>query len=469
MEQKILAFVELLRKNGVRVSLAEDVDTLRAVAAIGISNASDFREALRATLVKRQIDDSTFDELFELYFRGLGGDLARQLEAAQSALGVTKGDLQRLIDVLDQEMRKMGLDLSEITRRLLAADHGRLEQFLRAAAEEVGLAAIERPFQEGRYAHMLAQALGLSGIANELEELKRRLSGLDLPGEDLERLQKFIDLRLQDLTRAIKRLVRLELEKKEASLREREHLDRLGEKSFYYLTEEEIRQMKEAVTKLAERLKNIVAVKRKRGKRGRFDIKDTLRKNLQYGGIPFRIEFDRRVKDKPQIMVLCDVSDSVRNVSRFMLQFVYTLQDLYSRVRSFVFVSDLGEVTRLFEEQDIHTAIEQALSGKVINVFAHSDFGRAFRIFHREFLPAVNKKTTVIILGDARNNYNLPHEWTLKDIRHRAKQLIWLNPENRLTWGFGDSEMDRYLVYCDIVEECRNLNQLYRVIDRIVH
>lgn len=469
MEQKILGFIELLRHNGVRVSLTEDLDSLRAATTVGLCNPVDFREALRATLVKRHVDEPTFETLFNLYFLGIGADLAQQLAAAESALGLTPAELQELLDVFGESLQQLGISLSELARQLLTADLGRLEQLLRQAAHEVGLHAIERPFQEGRYAHMLAQTLGLSSVAAELDELKRRLAAAALPSEQLEKLQKLIDMRLQDLTRAIKRLVRQELEKKEPSLREKEGIDRLGEKSFYYLTEDEIRQMKEAVTKLAERLKNIVAVKRKRSKRGRFDIKDTLRKNLQYGGVPFRLEFDRRVKDKPQVMVLCDISDSVRNVSRFMLQFVYTLQDLYSRVRSFVFVSDLGEVTRLFEEQDIHTAIEQALSGQVVNVFAHSDFGRAFRIFHRDYLPAVNKKTTVIILGDARNNYNLPHEWTLKDIRQRAKQLIWLNPENRLTWGFGDSEMDRYLVYCDVVEECRNLNQLYRVIDRIVH
>ena len=133
--------------------------------------------------------------------------------------------------------------------------------------------------------------------------------------------------------------------------------------------------------------------------------------------MPFRIVFDRKRKDKPQVMVLCDVSDSVRNVSRFMLQFVYSLQDLYSKVRSFIFVADIGEVTQLFAENDANQAIEQALHGNLINVYAHSDFGRAFRGFHRDHLAAVNKRTTVIVLGDARNNYNLPHEWVLKDIQ----------------------------------------------------
>jgi hypothetical protein len=151
-----------------------------------------------------------------------------------------------------------------------------------------------------------------------------------------------------------------------------------------------------------------------------------------------------------------------------MLQFVYSLQDLYSRVRSFIFVSDLGEVTQLFEEQEINEAIDQALTGNLINVFAHSDFGRAFRTFHRDYFGAVNNKTTVLVLGDARNNYNVAQEWVLKEIHQRAKQVIWLNPENRLTWGFGDSEMDRYLPHCDMVEECRNLKQLYAVIDHLV-
>ena len=226
--------------------------------------------------------------------------------------------------------------------------------------------------------------------------------------------------------------------------------------------------MQEAVTRLAQRLRHVVAIKRARAKRGSFDLQRTLRKNLQFGGVPFDVQLERRKKHRPQIVVLCDVSDSVRNVSRFMLQFVYSLQDLYSKVRSFIFVSDIGEVTRLFDDNEINQAIDLSLRGDVINVFAHSDFGRAFKTFHRDSLSAVNGRTTVIILGDARNNYNLAHEWVLRDVQRRAKQVIWLNPESRATWGFGDSEMDRYMPFCDVVEECRNLNQLYRVVDRMV-
>jgi uncharacterized protein with von Willebrand factor type A (vWA) domain len=158
----------------------------------------------------------------------------------------------------------------------------------------------------------------------------------------------------------------------------------------------------------------------------------------------------------------------VLNASRFMLQFVYSVQDLYSKVRSFVFVSAIGEITQLFEENEINQAIERALKGDVVDVYSHSNFGRAFELFYKEHFSAVTGKTTVLIIGDGRNNYNRPGDWVLREIQQKAKQLIWLNPENRMTWGVGDSEMPRYLAYCDIAEECRNINQLYKVIDLIV-
>jgi uncharacterized protein with von Willebrand factor type A (vWA) domain len=150
-----------------------------------------------------------------------------------------------------------------------------------------------------------------------------------------------------------------------------------------------------------------------------------------------------------------------------MLQFVYSIQDLYSKVRSFVFVSDIGEVTQIFEEHNIQKAVEMALTGNVIDVYSHSNFGRAFELFYKDYFSVVTNKTTVLIIGDGRNNYNRPSEWVLREIQQKAKQLIWLNPESRMTWGVGDSEMPRYARYCKITEECRNIGQLYNLIDAI--
>ncbi len=463
MDEKLIEFSNLLRRNGLRVSLTENLDTVRAVELVGLGDREVVRAALRATMVKRGVDVATFEQLFDLFFSGLGDTIRTVTGATQQALDLDDDAFQRLLEDLQRLLEEQGIELSPLARALLQADAGTLERMLREAARRAGLSDIQQGFQEGRFAHGVAAALGLADLARELEQLKEQLAGR-APAE----AEALIDRRLQDLTDMIRSMVRQELDRQDVSRRERQRLQALAEKSFFYLTEDEIRRMQEAVTRLAQRLRNVISIRRKRMRRGRFDSSATLRKSLQYGGVPFHVVFDRRKKDRPQVMVLCDVSDSVRNVSRFMLQFMYSLQDLYSKVRSFIFVADLGEITSLFAERDITEAIEAALRGELINVYAHSDFGRAFRIFHRDFLAGVNKRTTVIVLGDARNNYNLPHEWVLKEIQQRAKQVIWLNPENRMTWGFGDSEMDRYAPYCTLVEECRNLNQLYRVIDRLV-
>ena len=466
MEAKLVEFTGLLRRNGVRVSLAETMDAFRALDTVGLGDRETVRAALRATAVKRAVDLPTFERLFELFFSGLGEAIREVTAATQAALGLDPEDFQGFLEELERLLKEQGIELSPLAAALLRADSGRLEQMLREAARQAQLGEIEHGFQEGRFTHALAGALGLGDLGAELEQLRRGLAG-SAP-ETARRLDEYLARRLRDLQDLMKALVRQELDRQDVQRQDRQGLQSLAEKSFFYLTEEEIRRMDEAVTRLAQRLKNVVAVRRRRAKRGRFDSSETLRHNLQYGGVPFRIVFDRKRKDKPQVMVLCDVSDSVRNVSRFMLQFVYALQDLYSKVRSFIFVAEIGEVTQLFTEYDANQALDTALHGNLINVYAHSDFGRAFKSFHRDHLAAVNKRTTVIVLGDARNNYNLPHEWVMKDIQQRAKQVIWLNPENRMTWGFGDSEMDRYAPFCTIVEECRNLNQLYRVIDRLV-
>jgi hypothetical protein len=464
VDGKVVEFSNLLRRNGVRVSLAESMEACQALALTGLGERETVRAALRATMVKRGVDLPTYEQLFDLYFCALGDAITAATEATRAALGLEARAFQELLEELRRWLAEQGIELSELARALLAADAGSLEQLLRDAAARTNLGDIQQGFQEGRFAHAVAAALGMGDLAAELERLAAALAEGGAPAA----LRAYVERRLQDLGDLVKAMVRTQLDRQDVSRRERQRLDSLAEKSFFYLTEEEIRRMQEAVTRLAQRLRHVISIRRRRARRGRFDSSATLRRNLQYGGVPFRVVFDRKRKDRPQVMVLCDVSDSVRNVSRFMLQFMYSLQDLYAKVRSYIFVAELGEITALFAERDINEAIESALRGELINVYAHSDFGRAFRMFHRDHLAAVNKRTTVIVLGDARNNYNLPHEWVLKEIKQRAKQVIWLNPENRMTWGFGDSEMDRYAPYCTVVEECRNLNQLYRVIDRLV-
>lgn len=468
MDDKIIEFTHLLRENGLKISSAENMDTFSALGLIGIRNRQLLKDALRATLVKRVVDISVYDELFDMYFTGLGEIIKAAGAETMAAMEMSEEEFQKFLEQLEEALKNMGGELSELAKALLNNNTGQLEKMLREAAQQANLQNIQRSFQEGQFANAVAQQLGFGQLMQELSGLKEALQKAGLNPQQVEQMLAYLDRRLQDLAHMVRSYVRAELEKQDPQVRDQQKMRTLADKSFYYLSEDEIRKMKEAVAKLAQRLKHVIAIRRKRSKRGHFDLQQTLRKNLQYGGVPFRIVLERRKKEKPQVVILCDVSDSVRNVSRFMLQFVYSVQDLYSRVRSFIFVADLGEVTKLFESNEIHAAIDLALRGNMINLYAHSDFGRAFKMFHRDFLSIINKRTTVLVLGDARNNYNLPHEWVLRDIRQRAKQIVWLNPESRLTWGFGDSEMDRYAPYCDLVEECRNLNQLYRVVDRLV-
>ena len=220
-----------------------------------------------------------------------------------------------------------------------------MEKKIREAARAVKLNNIERTIEENYFARALARELGLDKIEQEIKQLREELEKMDISAKMKAQMEEYLDRRLKQLDDIIRRFVRMEREKRDVKAREEQHLNKLGEKSFYYLSEEELKQMNEAVQKLAQRLKNVISIRRKRDKKGRFDIKRTLRKNLDCGGVPFKLKFEQRKKERPQVVILCDVSDSVRNASRFMLQFVYSLQDLYSRVRSFIFVADIGEVT----------------------------------------------------------------------------------------------------------------------------
>jgi uncharacterized protein with von Willebrand factor type A (vWA) domain len=468
MEEKLVEFANLLRQNGVRVSLAETLDAINASDVTGLAERDLFRAALRATMIKRATEIPVFEELFDVYFSGLGEIIKGASKAVQDALAMSDMDFQQFLDEMEEMLKKHGEELSELAKQLLQNRDGQLEKMMREAARAVRMQGIQRTIEENYFARALARALGLDKLEQEIKELREQLQKLDLGPGLRARMEEYLDRRLKMLDDIIRKYVRQEREKRDLKSREEQRMNQLADKSFYYLSDEELEKMREAVTRLAQRLKNIISVRRKRMKKGRFDIKRTLRRNLEYGGVPFKLRFEKRKREKPQVLILCDVSDSVRNASRFMLQFVYSLQDLYSRVRSFVFVADIGEVTEHFRTNDIKEALDVALRGDIINVYAHSDFGRSFRSFVGDYLSAVNKRTTVIVLGDARNNYNLPHDWCLRDIRQRAKRVIWLNPESRNTWGFGDSEMERYAIHCDLVEECRNLNQLYRVIDQLV-
>ncbi len=466
MKDRIVEFANVLRRNGVRVSLSENMDAFRALGLVGIGDPHLFRNALRSTLVKRASDIKPFEELFNFFFLGIGEAIDALDRRIMEELGLTPQQFQQMLEQIQRLLKEMEGELSPLTRALLTGNRGELERLLREAASQEAEAASLDSFRLTPYTRM-AGRLQLDRVRTEVEGFKAMLQMLAEGGENLQNVMRYLDERMRDLNRLLREVIQQEQRKRGVEPTDYSQRSSFADKSFSFYTEDDIRRMNEAVARLAQRLKNRLSVRRKKAARGRFNVKATLRTNMQYGGVPFHIELDRRKKTKPQVMILCDISDSVLNASRFMLQFVYSVQDLYTKVRSFVFVSDIGEVTKLFEEYEIHRAVETALKGEVIDVFSHSNFGRAFELFFKNHFAAVTSRTTVLIIGDGRNNYNRPNEWVLREIQQKAKQLIWLNPESRMTWGVGDSEMPRYSPYCDVAEECRNINQLYKVVDLI--
>lgn len=471
MQRKVIEFTNLLRKSGIRVSVSEEINAFEALDELSIDDRELFKNALRATMVKRGDEISTFDQLFDLYWSGFYDSLRDAFGEVNARMASMNVDLDALMKQIAELLSQLDgeFDLGELAQALLTQNLSQLESMIREAAEGAGTSNIENMLQVGFFSRRTTEGMGMEGAGRQLEDLAARLEEAGMSAEQIQALRELIGAMMESLRKAVRSFTERELQTQNHDYMEKFRREMLTEKSFYHLTEEEIARMREVVHRLAQRIKNILSIRRRREKKGKLDLHSTLRRNMATGGLPFNVIYKHRRKDRPKLVILCDVSSSVANVSRFMLQFMYSLQEAFTRIRCFVFVSDLGEVTPVFKDADVSSAIENALDGGgVINVYTRSNFGLAFHIFWRDYLSAIDKRTTVLILGDARNNYNDDRAWCLRDIQSKAKNVVWLNPESPSAWGFGDSVMNRYLPYTDVAEECRNLRQLAKVVDSII-
>lgn len=471
MQRKVIEFTNLLRKSGIRVSVSEEINAFEALDELSIDDRELFKNALRATMVKRGDEIPTFDQLFDLYWSGFYDSLRDAFGEVNARMASMNVDLDALMKQIAELLSQLDgeFDLGELAQALLTQNLSQLESMIREAAEGAGTSNIENMLQVGFFSRRTTEGMGMEGAGRQLEDLAARLEEAGMSAEQIQALRELIGAMMESLRKAVRSFTERELQTQNHDYMEKFRREMLTEKSFYHLTEEEIARMREVVHRLAQRIKNILSIRRRREKKGKLDLHSTLRRNMATGGLPFNVIYKHRRKDRPKLVILCDVSSSVANVSRFMLQFMYSLQEAFTRIRCFVFVSDLGEVTPVFKDADVSSAIENALDGGgVINVYTRSNFGLAFHIFWRDYLSAIDKRTTVLILGDARNNYNDDRAWCLRDIQSKAKNVVWLNPESPSAWGFGDSVMNRYLPYTDVAEECRNLRQLAKVVDSII-
>jgi uncharacterized protein len=462
MEERIIEFIGDLRRAELRISTAEALDALTASAEVGLLDRETFKATLASTLVKEARDLETFDRIFNLYFL----DLEALGEGLKKALGPEDRKVQ---DQLDRLANEDDLDLDELTELLMRGQGSEMEMAIRSGSQNAGLERLMYFLQVGFFSRRISDQFDWSAIERDIEKIMQALEARGLDPGQLARIRNYLELRLEAFRRMIRQHVQRELERRAYRAGEKLTREVLADKPLFALTPDEVAQMKNVVAKLARRIKDALALRQRQEQKGRIDTRRTTRKSLSYGGIPMEIFLKRRHREKPKLVTICDVSDSVRNASRFMLQLVWSLQECFSRVRSYVFVSEIAEVTGAFSSYPVERAIEWALKGAPVDYHCRSDFGYAFSRFANTELESLDRKTTILLLGDARNNYNDPQAWALRQIRERVKGIIWLNPEGQWGWGIGDSVMPMYAPACDIVRECRTIGQLGEVVDNLVH
>ncbi len=471
-------FVQELRTAGLPVSLSENIDAAEAVRHIPLEDRTAFKYALAATLVKNNAHWKTFETLFEVYFSLRGKEYALD------------GDGEGLLDDLDIDPEDgepgpqgdggqgggEGMSPEELAELLYQALLRGDETLMRAIARQAvkRFAGMEpgRPVGGTYYLYRTLRNLDLDGVMERLMENAQDQApdGLTPFEERLERDE--FETRVEQMRKEI-----------EAEIRRRLVADRGAEAmaktlrkplpedvDFMHASREEMTQLRRAIYPLTRKLAARLARKRRHKRKGPLDFRNTVRHSLSYGGVPAEPRFRHPKPSKPEIFVIADISGSVAAFARFTLHLVYAISSQFSRVRAFVFIDGLDEVTEYFEGvDDIAEAIHRVnTEADVVWVDGHSDYGHAFEVFWENYGKDIGPKTTVLILGDARNNYHASQAWIAKEIRLRARKLFWLNPEPKAYWDTGDSIVGEYGAHCDGTFEVRNLRQLERFVDNLV-
>ncbi|MFN2525467.1 MAG: VWA domain-containing protein [Actinomycetota bacterium] len=445
MIERVLEFVGALRSAGVPVAVSEEIDALQGLRHISLSRA-ETKAALAMTLVKGDSSRDAFDTLFEFYFPPRPGP------------------------VPTEEPQTSEVDADELSARLLEAirigDEHAVAWLAIAAVAAFGRVATA-PAQSWYSQYQVIRALDLDAVLARLLE--------DAAAEDLSPLER--RLRAAEFQRRLQRFrsqVLAETRRRAAAERGPEAVASYAvgplpeDLNLLGATEAELVSLRRAIRPLARKLAARVAAKRRRAARGALDVRRTLRHSLSSGGVPFDVAFRHRAPHRPELFVLCDLSGSVGRFARFALMLVHALSAQFSRVRSFGFVDTLDEVTRFFDHEDFIRAVDRMnREAEIVRHEAHSDYGSSLVKFRDSFGRDVGPKATVLIFGDARNNYRESKEGILRDIAQRAQRAFWLNPEPRADWDTGDSIASRYAFWVDEMVEVRNLRQLEDFIARI--
>ncbi len=494
MERTLSNFVRALRNADIRVSTAETLDAMSAVDLVGYEDREFLKRSLSLVLPKTPDEKATFDACFDQFFafkdvrgdeasaqaerdgqdsqegeEGEGGDGegggSRDPNAPPSGRKKkSKAKAKKNPYIEEEEEEDLGPGemtdpSSELGQLLMSDSRTELTMAMANAGEEVEVREIKIFTQKGLYTRRIMDAMGLPDLNREISDLRdspavpaRRL------GQQLKQRRDFLREQVRDY---VERQFMLNADVSGKRLRE----DMLKSVKLSNVEVRNFRLIQEMVYKMAKKLSTMYSRRKKVFKRGQLNISRTLRRNMSYDGAIFNLHWKSVKVDRPKVFAICDVSGSVANYARFMLMFLYSMDEVMPKVRSFAFSSDLAEVTELFNRNKIQDAIAKTLrdySG------GSTDYGQALLDFKRLCLDDIDNRTTIIILGDARNNFGENHTEVLKELYDRSKRVIWLNPESKLAWNTGDSVMRNYSAYVHQAEECNSLMHLERVVSNLL-
>jgi uncharacterized protein len=463
LEAALLGFFRRLRDARVPVSMVEVLDAFECLRHVDLADRTQFRAALFTTLVKRPEDQQAFHVLFDVCF-----PLTRAPTAATSA-PAGNGHAPREPGQTDAPAaaEAPAPPSDELLRALLDAlrhdDEAAMRTLAGLAVDRFGGLEAQPGSTERYYLYRILRQV-------ELYRLLAMALGDDDPDGAARHGREELASRIEEFRRLLAEQVRHRLSatvgaEQAAELyrgRQLEDVDFLGANAG------QLRELRQAVRPLARKLAARAAQKRRLKRRGRLDVRRTVRRSLSSGGVPVDPAFRAVRASKPDLYVLADVSGSVIEFAKFTLSLLHAMNEEFAKMRSFAFVDGIDEVTGILDEgghrMDLRGAFARA---RVVAADGHSDYGSVFAGFAERYGADIDARSTLIVMGDARNNYRRPGLETLRGLRERARRLYWLNPEPRADWDTTDSIMSVYTPWCDRVFEVRNLRQLTACVDEI--
>ncbi|MGJ4887557.1 vWA domain-containing protein [Bradyrhizobium sp. HKCCYLRH3099] len=453
MQENLHRFFRAARGAGVHVSPAESIDAMRAVASVGVADRTVLRDTMLLTLAKSEDEKKALGACFDLFFAHVDPAQAEANDETQQETASTEA--QAASPPGQPAGDDANVELGPLAQMLLAQNTAEISAAIANASSAVGLSEIRYFTQRGLYSSRMLETMGIQRLRDDLDALTETNPAL------AERLQAGLEALRDTVRDAVAQALALYGREETENLRH----EILRNAQLSRIEPRQVAEMRALIRQIARRLRERYSKPRKRQRRGHLDVRRTLRRNAAWGSVPFLTAWKRKHRDRPKIVALCDVSGSVARVSDFFLLLIHSLHDVVSDVRSFAFSGHLIEVSEILEQKSAEEAMAEIMH-KV--GFGSSDYGSSLVDFEKQFMASVTPQTTVIVLGDARSNKLDPRADILKAISERAKRVVWLNPEGRVTWGWGDSEMPRYQTFCNVVRPCATAQQLERAVSDIV-